>query len=310
MKSVAAFASLCLVLAPAAAHAQVIFNDNFNGSSTGNNNGAGAINPTSNTSVFSTGGDSGSQTITSGGAALSPGSGYGSQWLTSFTGNNGNNQAFALGSTGTDFSFTVNNVNVSANGGNNRGDIPNSANGGFRFELGMVSANAGYGDPELYTNVSGGIYVYLFYDQQGNLTGDVRATDSTKPGGGDSSGIQGIYELASFDITQPVGTTSSYNSPLTVNFDLTSTGYAISFSQTATVLSGSLTGSFNTTEQGDFSNGVRTNILGQGWSNGDGSGDVREFEASIAPEPPVVYLLGLGTLALAFVGFRRATSRA
>jgi len=309
MKPFAAFASLCLVLGSVTTNGQVIFNDNFNGSSLTTNDGSGSVNPGSNPSAFQSGGSSGSLTQGSGGAEYAPGGGYGEQFLSSTTGNNSAGSAYALNSTGTDFSVTVNTVSVSNNGGG-RSDIPNSDNGGFRFELGLVSANASYGDPEVYNNTSGGIYINLFYDQQGNLTGDLRLTDSSKNGQYDSSGSQGIYDLASFTIPQPSGTTASYTTPLTVTFDLTSTGYAISFDETADVSSGSLSGTFTSLEQADLGVGVRANLLGQGWSNGDGSGDIQQFEVAVAPEPPVVYLLGLGTLALGFVGFRRAVSRA
>jgi hypothetical protein len=284
MKSLAALASICLILGSAAANGQVIFNDNFNGSSLTTNNGSGSVNPGSNTTAFQSGGNTGTLAQGSGGAEYAPGGGYGEQFLSSTTGNNSGGAAYGLNSTGTDFSVTVNNVSVSNNGGG-RGDIPNSDNGGFRFELGLVSANAGYGDPEVYNNTSGGIYINLFYDQQGNLTGDLRVTDSSKNGQYDSSGTLGIYDLASFTVPQPSGTAASYTTPLTVTFDLTSTGYAVSFNETA-------------------------DVLGQGWSNGDGSGDIQELQVAVAPEPPVAYLLGLGTLALVFVGFRRSTCHA
>jgi hypothetical protein len=300
---------LALLLTASVSRGQVIFNDNFNGSSLTTNDGAGSVNPTSNTTAFNANGNSGMVAQGSGGAQYTPGGGYAEQDLSTVTGTTSNGFAYGLGATGTDFSITVNNINVTGNGGG-RSDIPNSNNGGFRFELGIVSANASYGDPEVYNNTSGGVYINLFYDQQGNLTGDLRLTDSSKNGQYDSAGTTGIYDLASFTIPQGAGTTTSYTGPLTVTFDLTSTGYAISFNQTADVSSGSLSGTFTSLEQSDFTNGVRANLLGQGFSNGDGSGDISEFEVAVAPEPPVVYLLGFGLLALGFFGFRRAAVRA
>ena len=301
-----------------AAHGQVIFNDNFNGSDVTVNDGSGAVNSTANTTAFSSQTDSNNTngpipiTQNAGGAFYAPTGGYGEQNLASITGNNAAGNGYALGPTATGFSVTVNNINVTGDGGG-RGDIPNSANGGFRFELGIVSANAPGGDPELYANTNGGLYVNLFYDKEGHLTGDVRLTTSAKGYGYDGSaasaggnnGDNGIFELASFSLAQGAGTTSSYTNPLTVTFDLTSTGYAIDFSQAVDVSSGSLTGTFSPLEQSDLSNGVRASLFAQGWSNGDGSGNISNFEVAV-PEPSSVYLLGLGFLALAGFGVRRA----
>jgi hypothetical protein len=310
MKLLVVFAAVGFIFVSVAANGQVIFNDNFNGSSVSTNNGVGAANPTANTTAFNVQTDSGTLTQNAGGASFNPGGGYGEENLSSVTGNTDGGFAYALGATGTDFAVTVDNINVTANSAGNRSDIPNSGNGGFRYELGIVSANNGGGDPELYSNSNGGLYVNLFYNQQGVLTGDVRATDSTKGGSYDSAGSPGIYELASFNIPQSVGTTSSYTNPLTVTFDLTSTGYTIDFSEGVNVTSGALSGNFTSLEQTDLSNGVRASLFTQGWAEGDGSGNISEFEVSVAPEPPVVYLLGLGSLALAFVAFRRTASRA
>lgn len=288
-------------------HAQ-IFNDNFNGSSLTTNDGVGSVNPTSNTTAFQTGGSSGTLTQGSGGAQFAPGGGYGNQVMTTITGTTDGNSAYGLNATGTDFSVTVNNISVSSDGGA-RTDIPGSENAGFRFELGVVSANAGIYDPELYNNAQGGIYVNLFYDKEGVLSGDLRITDTNKTGQYDSSGTAGVHDLATFTIPQAVGTTASYSNPLTVTFDLTNTGYSIGFSQTVDVSSGALSGAFTSLEQTDLSGGVRANLFAQGWDSGDGSGDIQNFDVAVAPEPPGVYLLGLGTLGLAFLGFRRSASR-
>jgi hypothetical protein len=304
MKSFTILTSLCIVLVPAIAHGQ-IFNDDFNGSSLTTNDGAGSVNPTSNTTAFFAGGDSGTLTQGSGGGAdYAPGGGYGYQDMTSETGTVDSNSAYGLSSTGTDFSFTTDNVSVFQDGGG-RTDIPGSENAGFRFELGIVSANAGIYDPELYGNSQGGIYVNLFYDKEGVLSGSLRITDTNKMGAGDSSGAAGIHDLSTFTIPQAMGTTTSYTNPLTVTFDLTSTGYSIGFNQTVDVSSGSLSGTFTSLEQTNLGVGVRANLYGQGWDSGDGSGDIQEFKVAVAPEPPVVYLLGLGAMAFGVFGFRR-----
>jgi hypothetical protein len=292
--------ALVLALLPLAVHAQVIFNDNFNGTNVATNNGTGSINPTGNTTAFIAGGDSGTVSQNGNGALFTPGGGYGFQNLVSDTGNTDGNTAYALGPVGTSFQVTVNNVSVSANGGDNRPDIPNSQNGGFRYELGIVSATVGGGDPELYQTTGGGLYVNLFYDTNGNLTGDLRLTDHTKGNGYDSSGLPGITELASFTLPDTI-------SPLTVSFILTSTGYDVVFDKPVDVSSGSLAGTF--AFPGDFASGVQASLFAQGWSNGDGAGNISEFEVRTVPEPSVVYLLGLGAAALLVVGYRRRISQ-
>jgi PEP-CTERM motif len=292
--------TLCSSWAPSAVQAQILFNDNFNGTDAYTNNGSGSVNPTGSTTAFQSLNDVAGQN--SNGALFTPGSSYNFQNLVSITGNTNGNTAYALGSETTSFQITVNDVSVTADGGDNRPDIPNSQDGGFRFELGIVSANATpANDPELYNNEAGGIYVNLFYDTQGDLTGDLRLTNDTKDGAYDSSGDLGIFELASFTLPDTA-------SPLTVSFNLTSTDYDVEFNKDVTVSSGSLSGNFSsagdiTTE---FNNGVRASLFGQGWSEGDGQGNISQFTVTVVPEPSAICLAGFGLVALSVFGRRRA----
>jgi hypothetical protein len=291
--------ALAFLLTASLAPAQVILNDNFNGSNVSTNDGSGAVNPSSNTGAFV---GSASQNVN--GAYYNATGYYGNQTEVSNTGNVDSNTAFGLTATGTNFQVTANNVVVTQDGGT-RPDIPGSGTAGFRFELGIVSANAGQGgDPELYNNGSGGVYVNLFYDKEGDLTGDVRITDAGKPQG-DSSGTPDVIEIATFSL-------ASATAPVAVDFDLTSTGYSISFDQAVTVSSGSLSGTFASVGiTNEFNNGVRASLFGQAWGgDGAGTGNISNFNVAVAPEPPVVYLLGLGMLGLAFLGFRRTSVRA
>jgi len=287
------------------AHGQLLL-DNFNGSNVLTNNGSGAINHTSSTTALRIGIGS-AVTLTSSpvnGAHYTPGANWASTSLVTTTGNTKGGTAYGLNSQGVDFSITVDDVTVSSDDSVNGADMPNSGNAGFRWELGVVSANA-TGDVQLYTNTKGGIYVNLFYDKEGVLSGDLRAIDTTKPGNKDAPGTTGIYELASF--TLPSGTTgASYTDPLTVTFDLTSTGYSVDFSKTATVTSGSLSGTFNSSEQTGFSSGVLLTAFGQGLNSGFGNGYVTQLEIADAPEPPAVWLMVVGVLAAAgFAPLRR-----
>jgi hypothetical protein len=189
----------------------VIFNDNFNGSNVFTNNGAGSVNPGSNETAFVDGSNNGDVSQNSSGAYFTPGNGYGEQAISSNTGNANGGSSYSLGATGTDFSFTVNDVSVSSDGDSSRADgtgqvVPGSGNSGFRFQLGVLSKSDNNNDAELYGNSAGGLYVNLFYDKEGNLTGDLRAVDQTHPSGTDNGGTQGIFELATFSIAQPVGT--------------------------------------------------------------------------------------------------------
>lgn len=304
------YASLALSVT-AFARAQVVFNDNFNGSDFYNNDGAGSVNPTADKTAFHNTGGGPSQGQN--GALFTPGSGYNSQESDTRTGASNGGTAYSLGAAGTNFSFTVNDITVGANSAaGGRSDIPESGDAGFRFELGVLSVGDTNNDAQLFLNNVGGVYLTLFYDQQGNLTGNLRAVDSTHPTGSDSSGTQGIFELASFTIAQPSGTTSSYTTPLTATLSLSSTGYSLGFDQTATLVSGSLSGTysaFSALEAGDLSSGVKVNLLGQGWSNGFGSGNIRELQISEAPEPSVTCLLGAAAL-FAGAAWRRRLVRA
>jgi hypothetical protein len=298
-----AFATLALFAASKGAQGQILFNDNFNSSSVTTNTGTGDVNPSSSTTVFST---AATPSQNSNGANFTPPSSYSHQSIYSSTGNTDGNTAYALTGVPTTFSITVNTVTVTSDStANARPDIPESGNAGFTWEFGLFSANNTSNDPELYSNTTGGIYLRLFYDKEGVLSGNLRAVDSTHASGADASGTTGIHELASFTIAQPGGTTTSYTTPLTVSFALTSTGYSVGLSQAATVVSGSLSGSFTALEQTNLSPGVRMDLFGQGWNNGDGSGTLSNV-AVTAPEPPAAWLLGAGLLALGAVSLRRA----
>jgi len=266
-----------------------LFNDPFNGSSVTVNDGIGAVNPPSaSTTAFATGGATQSG---GGGAIFAPSGNFGISYLSSLTGTSGS--TYGLTSVPTDFQFTINSVSVSAN---NSGGIVEyiggpSTNAGVKIELGVVSGNTVAGaDNDLYDNTKGGLYVGLFYNAAGQLQGNLRAVNSSHAALNDN-GV-GTSTLALFSLASP-----GNSSPLTVQFDLTSTGYTVLFSEAATVTSGSLTGTYGTAVTG-FGAGVRLNALGQNVANGRGSSVLGDVEVAAVPEPSSLAMLACGAAML------------
>jgi MYXO-CTERM domain-containing protein len=297
------------------AEATVVFRDPFNDGSPTTNTGAGAV---GDASPWATGGAGATATEAANGP-LTFGVGaanYNKSWLTGRT--VGPTFNIFAPSTSTTLRFTTSNVVITTENNFARTDVPGSGVGDFRYEVGFVSTtdpvNAGNPD-EAFTASSGGIYLTLFVNGDGNdgdttpartVTGSLRVTNGQKSTtAADSEAAVGLKTIATFTFDTYNGT-DALQTALTVDQN----GYSLAFDKAVTFNTGTASGgwgleddatpadSWFTTDQ--FASGAFLNALGMNWVDGRASGQLNNIEVDVVPEPA-----GLGLLGLAAIGLLR-----
>lgn len=303
--------SVLLACAGLASAGPVLLNDPFNDGTPTSNTGPDAVGP-ANPWVSYSGGYSGHQgTIAETDGRLTFHSDdnttpYGLAQLDS------RNSGLDLGfynAVGTTYQYTLGGMTVDHANTQARTDIPGAGLGAIRYELGVIS----YNDPstgtnttidELYRTTSGGVFVDVYKDANGLVTGNIRETNDQHPQDSDSDGVVGVKTLATFTL----GTDGV--DPFNVNLALTQDGYALTSDKAVTVTSGAISGTFGTREDGtsaffnagDWNNGAFITVGGQNWggttdgTGGYGSLGVDQVRVLTTPEPAAL-LAGVGLVA-------------
>jgi hypothetical protein len=293
-------------LGAAGARAQnIVINDSFDdGNLATNTNGVGAgWTATSNGYALGTETGNAFHSDTSGGFD------YALQAISS------NNGFDFWNSGGATINFTTHSAAVTHDQSGTLAQFPGGQQADWRQELGLFSfrrSPTDNADDELYLNHSGGLYIDLFYDQNGGpsgtnlkVTGNVRAVNKFHTTNSDTEGSPGLETLATFTLNGYDGQ-SNLLSTLHVN----NTGFSLGFDksvswQVSPLVGASIVGTDDGTLVGNFTDmndasftdefvnpygpDAYISAMGQNMGPGRGSGDLSNVTvnaAQLSETPP------------------------